>query len=248
MTAIEPSGTAEIMQLSRRIRAVMRCCFTPTAVLAATLILTMGARTDQARASTINPNASKIALADSSGSTVVANYRLTVSGGLPVPDANIAGPQVVAMVVPAGGVAPPTNADGSQGSPLTVLGDSSGFDASQLVVALKDATGSAGEPEQLLGLVFFGKGFDASGSLHFGLSIDRALAANPPKLVSTTPGVTITADAVPPPDTGSGGGTTTPPAENVPEPVSVILWSAVAVIAAFRGRARALKTARRDAA
>ena len=87
-------------------------------------------------ASTINPNAT----------TAIADYRLTVNGGLPVPAADISGPQVVAMVAPTGGVVPPTNADGTQGSPLTVLSDSSGFDPNQLVVALKDATSNSGAP------------------------------------------------------------------------------------------------------
>lgn len=222
---------------------MMRRCFTPTAILAATFILTMDASTEQAQASAISPNSSTVG----ASTTAVADYRLTVSGGLPVPNANIAGPQVVAMVVPAGAVVPPTNADGSQGSPLTILSDSSGFDASQLVVALKDATSSSGAPEQLLGLVFFGKGLAADGSLHFSLSIDKALAANPPTLVSTTPGVTITADAVSPPTTGSGG-STTPPTENVPEPVSVIVWSAVAAVTALRARGRGSRPTGRDAA
>jgi hypothetical protein len=218
------------MQLSRRILAVMRRCLAPTAILAATFILALSAGADRARASTINPNAT----------TALAQYRLTVDGGLPTPAADIAGPQVVAMVAPAGGVVPPTNADGSQGSPLTVLSDSSGFDPNQLVVALKDATSDAGEPQQLLGLVFFGKGLDADGVLHFSLSIDKALAGNPPQLVSSTPGVTITADALAPQNGGSDGPTNPPttPTENVPEPAAVLLWSAVAGAVALRARRR----------
>jgi hypothetical protein len=202
----------------------MRRCSTPTAVLAAAFVLATGARTELAQAGAINPNAS----------TALANYRLTVSGGLPAPDADIDGPQVVAMVVPAGGVVPPTKPDNSQGSPLTVLGDSSGFDPSPLVVALKDAVSSSGEPEQLLGLVFFGKGLDANGVLHFSLSIDSSLASNPPKLVSSTPGVTITADPIPPPESGPGGSDAPP--ENVPEPVAVVLWPVAAAALALRAR------------
>ena len=208
-----------------------RRCFAPTAVLTATFILTLNAGVDRARASTINPNAT----------TALASYRLTVKDGLPTPAADIAGPQVVAMVAPAGGVVPPTNADGSQASPLTVLSDSSGFDPNQLVVALKDAVSDAGDPQQLLGLVFFGKGLDANGVLHFSLSIDKALAANPPQLVSSTPGVTITADVLAPQNGGSGGSTnppTTPPSENVPEPAAVLLWSIVAGAVALRARRR----------
>jgi hypothetical protein len=215
---------AEFPQLSRRILAVMRRCSTPTAVLAAAFALAMGAGTGLAQADAINPNAS----------TALANYRLTVSGGLATPDADIDGPQVVAMVVPAGGVVPPTNADGTQGSPLTVLGDSSGFDAGQLVVALKDATNSSGEPEQLLGLVFFGQGLSADGVLHFSLSVDSSLASNPPQLLSSTPGVTITADPLSSPPDGPGGSDAPP--ENVPEPVAVLLWSAAAGAVALRAR------------
>lgn len=196
-------------------------------------LLTWSAGPEATRASTINPNAT----------TVLANYRLTTSAGFPTPDADIAGPQVVAMVVPAGGVTPPTDADGKQGSPLTVLANSSGFDADQLVVALKDATDDAGNPQQLLGLVFFGHGLKADGVLNFALSIDKALADNPPKLVASTPGVTITA-LLPPKDPESpiidNGGVVLPDPDapiNVPEPLTFLVWSLAACAIALRGRA-----------
>ena len=135
-------------------------------------------------AASVNPNAS----------TATATYRLTSSTSIPVPDANIQGPQVVALITPTGSVVPPTLADGSQGSPLTVLPDSTGFDASHLVVALKDGTSASGQPEQMFGLVFFGQGLQPGGVLHFALSIDKSLASNPPVLQSQTPGITITSD------------------------------------------------------
>ncbi|MDG3007540.1 hypothetical protein [Paludisphaera mucosa] len=203
--------------------------FTPTAVLAASTLLALGAWAPRASAAAINPNAA----------TATAYYRLTADSPLPAPAANIDGPQVVALVTPAGGVVPPTKADGTQGSPLTILGDSHGFDADQLVVALKDSATDSGTPEQLLGLVFFGQGLQAGGELHFALSIDGALAGDPPKLVSSTPGVTITAIPQTSTDPGSGGGTdnggSTP---NVPEPVGFVLWSAAAGAIALRARAR----------
>jgi hypothetical protein len=173
--------------------------------------------------------------------TATAYYTLKADSGLAPPSADIDGPQVVALVSPAGGVVPPTSADGSQGSPLTILPDSHGFDPDQLVVALKDSTTDAGAPEQLLGLVFFGKGLEAGGMLHFALSIDGALANNPPKLVSSTPGVAIAALPAPetdpenPPGTGTGGDSGGP---NVPEPIGFLLWSAAAGAVALRGRAR----------
>ncbi|WP_337172950.1 hypothetical protein [Paludisphaera sp.] len=172
--------------------------------------------------------------------TATAYYSLTADEGLAAPPAgDIDAPQVVALVSPAGGVVPPTAADGSQGSPLTILPDSHGFDRDQLVVALKDAASDSGAPEQYLGLIFFGKGLEAGGVLNFALSIDGALANDPPKLASSTPGVRIA--ALPAPDVdpgnppGSGGDSGGP---NVPEPVGFLLWSAAAVAIATRGRAR----------
>ncbi|AMV35833.1 hypothetical protein [Planctomyces sp. SH-PL62] len=204
--------------------------FTPTAVLAATVLLGLGAWAPTASAAAINPN----------GTTATAYYRLTADAGLPEPASDIAGPQVVALVSPAGGVVPPINAAGEQGSPLTILGDSHGFDADQLVVALKDSTNEAGTPEQLLGLVFFGQGLQPGGVLHFALSIDKALADNPPKLTSSTPGVSITAitQTDPTPDPGTGPDPVDP-APNVPEPVGLLLWSAAGGAIVFRTRSRA---------
>ena len=139
-------------------------------------------------------------------STVTADYRLiNIGSSLPVPDASSQGPQVVALVTPTGGIVPPTLADGTQGTPLTVLPDSSGFDSSQLVVALKDTTSAAGQPEQMFGLAFYGQGLQTGGVLHFALSIDSSLASNPPALQSQTPGIVIMADSLPrvaPPITG----------------------------------------------
>ena len=69
-------------------------------------------------------------------STTTVDYSMTTSSTIPVPDSNISGPQVVAMITPPGSVVPPTLSNGTQGSPLTVLPGSTGFDPSQLVVAL----------------------------------------------------------------------------------------------------------------
>ncbi len=127
-------------------------------------------------------------------------------------------------------------------SPLTVLSGSSGFDQSQLVVALKNTTSSTGTPEQLFGLVFFGQGLAAGGVLNFSLTTDSSLST-PPVLTSQTPGVTITLDAVSssPTDTGStgnsgdGGGGGSP---KVPEPLSLLVWSALACAGLLRVRAQ----------
>jgi hypothetical protein len=213
---------------------VMLRCLSRVALLGTLLALGFGFQPMAAHADSVNPNAS----------TTTVDYRLTTSSTMGVPDSNISGPQVVALITPTGSVVPPTLSNGTQGSPLTVLPDSTGFDPKQLVVALRDATSSSGQPEQELGLVFYGQGFQAGGDLHFALSINSALASDPPVLQSLTPGITITADSPPAASTtsgvsgnaGSSSGSSPSGIINNPEPLSVILWSAVLVGVVARNR------------
>jgi hypothetical protein len=180
-------------------------------------------------------------------STTTVDYSLTTSPTIGVPSANISGPQVVALITPAGSVVPPALSNGTQESPLTILPGSTGFDPSQLVVALNNAPSSTGQPQQQLGLVFYGQGLRAGGVLNFALSISSALASDPPKLQSLTQGVTITADSPPAATTttsgasGNGASSSSSSANgvvnvNTPEPLSVILWSAVLVGVVARNR------------
>jgi hypothetical protein len=210
----------------------MRRCLTSISMLGALLAFGIGSQPMFTRADSMNPNAS----------TATADYRLTSDTSLPVPDANIAGPQVVAMILPAGSVVPPKLADGTEGSPLTILPDSHGFDASHLVVALKNATTSTGQPEQMFGLVFFGQGLQQGGVLHFALSIDKTLANNPPVLQAATPGISIQPDPIATAPMSSGSAAT--PSTNepsgtpvqVPEPLSVVLWSTLVGAVVMRSR------------
>lgn len=205
-------------------------CSTPLASLGLLLAFSALATPMAAQAASLNPN--------STPDTTTVNYRLVSSTSLPAPDASIQAPQVVALVLPAGGVVPPTQADGSQGSPLTVLPDSHGFDASHLVVALKDGTSSSGAKEQMFGLFFFGEGLQPGGVLHFALSVDKSLASNPPVLASQTPGISIVPDTPTDPPSSGTGGTNNPPQDTnqIPEPLSLLLWSAAAVGVAARHR------------
>ena len=204
--------------------------FSHVALVGTLLILGFGFPNTAAAADSVNPNAS----------TTTVDYRLTASSAIAVPGANISGPQVVALITPTDSVVPPTLSNGNQGSPLTVLPDSTGFDSSQLVVALRDATSSTGQPEQQLGLVFYGQGLQAGGVLNFALSVNSALASDPPVLQSLTPGITITAES---PTTStstssglSGNGSSTTSSVSTPEPLSVMLWSAVLVGVVARNR------------
>ena len=200
-------------------------------VLMATAVafaLVLAALTSPARADSITPN-----------TPGTASYRLTSSAAITAPDPNASAPQVVAKIVPPGTVIPPTQADGTQGSPLTILNSSTGFDQSQLIVALKDEVTNAGtSPDQLFGLSFFGSGFQKDGKLDFSLNVDKTLTT-PPTLQSLTPGISIVALQTTSPTSSTSTTTTTttttptvttnatPGGTQVPEPMSVLLWSAV---------------------
>ncbi len=208
-------------------------CFSRLALLGTLLALGLGFQPMAAHAASVN------------ASTTTVDYSLTTSSAIGVPGANISEPQVQALITPTGSVVPPTLSNGAQGSPLTVLPGSTGFDPSQLIVLLSDAPSSTtGQPEQKLGLLFYGQGFQANGVLNFALSINSALASDPPVLQSLTPGITITADSPSAASTtsaasgnaGSSSGSSTSSMISIPEPLSVILWSALLVGVVARNR------------
>lgn len=200
------------------------------AALTAAVLLVLGLAADPARAAST---------ASTSISTQTFDYSLSTSSDIPVPDPNATTPQVVASL-PAGTIVPPKQSDGTQGSPLTILNSSTGFDQNQLVVALKDDV-TNGSSQQLFGLSFFGSGLKAAGHLDFALNVDKSLSMAP-VLTSQTPGVTIKSleVAAPPPSTILNPSAGTPqPHTQVPEPISLILWSALAGAGFWRWRKRA---------
>jgi hypothetical protein len=141
----------------------------------------------------------------------------------------LAQPQVIAEVVPAGGVVtPPSSA--TQG-PLTILSASPGIKSTGVYDFLATTTPSNGQPIQGLGLSFYGNGLQAGDTLQFALNV--ANQSSPPQLNSLTQGVTITLD---PPSTGGGSGSSTTIADSVPEPLSLLLWSALAGAGLIRAR------------
>ncbi len=204
---------------------MIRRCPAPLPLLIATLAVGLGSQLISTRADSLT--------------TSTATYTLTSSTGLPVPGADISGPQVEALVEPPGGVVPPTSSTGTQQSPLTILPGSTGFDASQLVVALKNTTSSSGQPVQMFGLVFFGQGLAAGGVLNFSLTTESSLSS-PPVLESQTPGVTINLDSVTSSSSSSSSSSTTAasPAFGIPEPLSILVWSVLACVGLFRVRAQ----------
>jgi len=92
-----------------------------------------------------------------------------------------------------------------------------------------DATG---QPVQALGLSFYGQGLAAGGILNFSLNV--ANQSSPPQLVSQTAGVSIALTPTASPPTSSDNGV---PAAQTPEPLSILLWSALASAGLVRARA-----------
>ena len=149
-------------------------------------------------------------------------------------------PQVVALIEPAGGVVTPAST--STVGPLTILSGSQGFSSSGVFDYLASTKDSNGNPLQALGLSFYGQGLASAangGVLNFSLNVTNS--SEPPQLVSQTPGVSI---ALQPPDSsssGTGTGTLTTASET-PEPLSLLLWSALAGAGLLRARAATRKT------
>lgn len=182
------------------------------------------------------------ALADDIGTV---DYTLTVSPGTTIPnpgqkpsDNTTLGqvvvnginsgqfPQVVASIDPTNSVVPTQN--GSVG-PLTVLPGSSGFDSNGLVDSLST-------DHTKLGLIFFNSGISSGGVLNFALSVDKTVSSTPPVITSLTPGVSIALEKTAPSTTPTTPVTTSPSPVNTPEPLSVLVWSALAGLGLIRVR------------
>jgi hypothetical protein len=109
---------------------------------------------------------------------------------------------------------------------------SSGAASPYVIVDLLKNDGSA------FGLSFFNTGLVPGNIFHVNLDINTALQSDPPTFVSNLPGVSLIPDATAPVgsggSTGTSGGTT--PATDNPEPLSLLLWSALAGIGLWYAR------------
>ncbi len=176
----------------------------------------------------------------SADSTRVADYSLSIPGGLPAADPTAQSPQLEATL-PVGSIVPQVDSTGKQINPLTI-NSSSGFDTSGLLVLLR--TNPADATQQQFGLSFFGTGLSASGHLDFGLSMTSNLS-QPPTLDFTLPsGGSLSlsgtwADSTQTPPTTVTGSTTPPTTstDEVPEPLSLILWSSLSALGLWYGHA-----------
>jgi hypothetical protein len=205
---------------------VLRRCPAILAALSAALVL--AARPTPSGADTIN--------------TREADYTLSLPDGLSAADPSATSPQLVATL-PAGSIVTQSDSGGKQLSPLTV-NSSSGLDPSGLLVLLRDNPSDSSQ--QQFGLSFFGSGVQAGGSLNFGLSLNNSLS-QPPTLDFSLPsggtmalsgtwaGQTSSSGTGSGSDSGSGQTTATPGSE-VPEPLSLVLWSALSGLGLWHAR------------
>lgn len=173
-----------------------------------------------------------------------ATYSISIPGGLPDPGTDafhvksgVTLPQVEAQVKPPGAIVPPSNSNGTQGSPLTILPDSFGFDQNHLVVALNNNPKDK-PTDQKFGLVFFNGGLAPSNLLHFSLNVDKALTT-PPSLEVISP--TNPSGLLFKPDPTTTATTHSAPSQeptsvNIPEPLSVLVWSVLAGFGLVRAR------------
>jgi hypothetical protein len=153
------------------------------------------------------------------------------------PDATAA-QQALTLITPPGTIVPPDPAL----SPLTILPGSSGFDQDSLKVLLIDGVSpQTGEPGTgvALGLVFENGGFAPGGILNFQVSLMPGFQGPLTlDLIAPTPDSVSFGDVPAPIPGGTGGGPTpAPPGTQVPEPLSVILWSSLAGLGLIRAHA-----------
>jgi hypothetical protein len=187
------------------------------------------------------PSGTTVSQINTNSSQITLSQGATVSGGESLMfTPTIAPPQIIALIEPAGGVVTPPSS--SALGPLTILSGSQGFNSGLVYDYLASTKDANGNPLQAIGLSFYGQGLASlanGGILKF--SLDVADQSAPPQLVSQTPGVSITLDSMAGTsgsgDTGSGtGGGTTVTTENIPEPLSVLVWSALAGAGFLRSR------------
>jgi hypothetical protein len=237
---------------------VLRRCPAPMMALTAALALGLVLLPSPSRADGLTASSNT-----SNTPTVTLDYSLTTTQAIaptpgdPSSQSGTPTPQVLATDTPISIVPPPSS---SATGPLQLLGPSDGYyykNPGELLVGVGNTTLN-GSPVQALGLTFFGQGLAAGDSLTFSLSFDKSIVnGNPPVVPQFTVvdpttlqpissiqikyiGVDSSSSGTSTGTTsGSGNGTgTTVAVQNAPEPVSLLLWSALAGVGMWRTRRR----------
>jgi hypothetical protein len=206
----------------------------PTVLAALAALLVLTTRPTPAGADNVSSSTG------GTGSSYYAQgYTLTVpAGGVPVGDPNATSPEFIFQNTPAGAIVAPS--DGS--NPLTFLPDSVGYTAPgsttsspYVIFDLLKKDGSQ------FGLSFFNTPLVQGNVFHVNLDINTALQSSPPTFVSNPPAagsnlpiVSLVPD--PPATTMTPSAVTTQGSSDVPEPLSLLLWSVLAGIGLWHAR------------
>ncbi len=239
-----------LAESSRRRLAVLRRCPAPLIVLAAVLAFSWGSQPNTTWADALTSSSNT-----ANTTTEALEYTLTTSqtiapmtGSPPAAGSAAPTPQFVAEVSVPSIVQPPSTSD----PVLQIYSDSTGFYISNP----KDLSPEIGNnpnngsaiTSQALGLSFYGQGMAAGSSLTFSLPFAQSVVGGKPpttipqftvydpngNLIST---VQIKYDGLAPAaGSTSGGGTVTTQA--TPEPLSLLVWSALAGVGLWRARTR----------
>ena len=245
---------------SRRRLAVLRRCPAPLIVLAAVLAFGLGSQPMSARADGLLSSSTT-----ANTTTEALEYTLTTSqaiapmtGSPPAPGSTAPTPQFVGVVSVPSIVQPPSTSD----PVLQIYSDSTGF----YINNPKDLSPEIGNnppggstiTSQALGLSFYGQGMAAGSSLTFSLPFAQSvLGGQPPTTIPQftiyNPTVSLTQpisyiqikyDGIAPVtnNNSSGGSTVTIHVQNNPEPLSLLVWSALAGVGLWRARTRARRS------
>jgi hypothetical protein len=158
--------------------------------------------------------------------STMASFRLTNTDPAGSGDSPVM--TVLASIVPPGSVTPPDPST----SPLTILAGSSGFNPDDLKVSLGDGTTPSGDPFQALALDFGPGGLAPGGRLYFSLNLAASSDGVVNLILPSSINNLAVSSYVPPPgvtpiDGGQG---------NVPEPISLVLWTGLATFGVIRAR------------
>lgn len=192
----------------------------------------------------------------SSYSSAYPYYDLTATADIPAASTTSTGPELIFTTAP-GSIVAPTIGDafssqtgGTLFGPMFIPNQAivsadgqthttgSSVDLTKLVVAKKSIPASGSSPaEDLFGLALFGNGIKAGDHIVFSLNV--ANAKNPPVLaldssspltgVGISSAFTLKPETTPPP-------VVAPVTGNVPEPLSLAIWSSVIGVGMLRAR------------
>jgi hypothetical protein len=204
---------------------VLRRCPTPLTMLVVALACGLGLRPSLTQAASSTPPSS-------------STYSWTTSASFPALGSNPTGPQIEFLVQPYGSLVPYSSSTGPLAGPISVTPALNS--SNQVYVGLKDLPATSTTPaEQFLGL-FFSNGLNAGSVLNVPLYYNTS---QPPQLIPQTAGVTpytatnesssSGAGSQTSGESGGGGGVIT---NATPEPLSLLIWTALTGVALARVR------------